>query len=169
MLRRYVMAISCICHYRPAHKLVTAHLECRDPPLRLSFTSCGWSFPLHPPTLSFVRSFSFSSFSCRVRSPFALVYVPVLLAFVRYSLGRSLIVFLFFFLRFPFFFLRREPVPPSCSHSGGEASIVIVPHQRRSAINLSPCRAESERCSFLGADHTRNTGRAINLCPPAIV
>ena len=25
------MAISCICHYRPAHKLVTAHLECRAP------------------------------------------------------------------------------------------------------------------------------------------
>lgn len=31
MPRRYVMAISCICHYRPAHKLVTAHLECRTP------------------------------------------------------------------------------------------------------------------------------------------
>lgn len=28
------MAISCICHYRPAHKLVTAHLECRAPSQR---------------------------------------------------------------------------------------------------------------------------------------
>lgn len=56
---RYVMAISCIRHYRPAHKLVTAHLECRaplhvcpPPPLRF--------LPTHPrlsSSLSFFKSF----------------------------------------------------------------------------------------------------------------
>lgn len=54
MPRRYVMAISCICHYRPAHKLVTAHLECRTP-LRMfvlsSFSLCPPSLPSHPSSL----------------------------------------------------------------------------------------------------------------------
>lgn len=90
-----------------------------------------------------------------------LSYLSASLPFVYYSFGRSR-------LSLSFFFFCAKRLPPSSLHSGGEASIVIVPHQRRSAINLSPCRAESERCSPR-ADHTRNTGRAINLCPLAIV
>lgn len=150
MPRRYVMAISCICHYRSAHKLVTAHLECRTP-LRVFVLSSFSLCPPPPPSLPFSR-IPFSSINY-------LSYLSVSLPFVHYSseCSRSL----------SFFFCANR-LPPSRLHSGDEASIVIVPHQRRSAINLSPCRAESERCSPR-ADHTRNTGRAINLCPLAIV
>lgn len=151
MPRRYVMAISCICHYRPAHKLVTAHLECRTP-LRVFVLSSFSLCPPPPPSLHF-SWVSFSSIN-------HLSYLSVSLPFVYYSSGRS--------RSLSFFFFCANRLPPSRLHSGGEASIVIVPHQRRSAINLSPCRAESERCSPR-ADHTRNTGRAINLCPLAIV
>ena len=47
------MAISCICHYRPAHKLVTAHLECRapsqtDPTLNVLSLSLSLSLSLPP-------------------------------------------------------------------------------------------------------------------------
>lgn len=150
MPRRYVMAISCICHYRPAHKLVTAHLECRTP-LRVFVLSSFSLCPPSPPSLPFslVLSSTINHLS----------YLSVSLPFVHYSFRRSRSLS-------PFFCSNR--LPPSRLHSGGEASIVIVPHQRRSAINLSPCRAESERCSPR-ADHTRNTGRAINLYPLAIV
>lgn len=149
MPRRYVMAISCICHYRPAHKLVTAHLECRTP-LRV-FVLSSFSFcPPSPPSLLFSLVF----FS---RLTISLIYLSYFLSFT--------IPLDIHALR-PLFCAKR--LPPSRLHSGGEASIVIVPHQRRSAINLSPCRTESERCSPR-VDHTRNTGRAINLCPLAIV
>lgn len=94
MPRRYVMAISCICHYRPAHKLVTAHLECRAPPrvcplfiLSLSLSLCSPpppslppSCPSHCPSVSSVRHLSCLSAS-----------LPV----VYYSLERSLLAFLF--------------------------------------------------------------------------
>lgn len=158
------MAISCIRHYRPAHKLVTAHLECLaslrvcpPPPLRVSFL----------PTPAFLAP----SFSLRVYPP-SIRHLSSLLRSSRaflLSFGR-LLVASFCFSSSSFFFFASKCLPPSRLHSGGEASIVIVPHQRRSAINLSPCRAESERCSpAMRADHTRNTGRAINLRPPTIV
>lgn len=148
MPRRYVMAISCICHYRPAHKLVTAHLECRAS-LR---TFCAlFVFSLCPPS---PPSFLPHSSSCPINH---LSYLFASLPFIYYSFGHSLFVL-----------FCAKWLPPSRLHSGGEASIVIVPHQRRFAINLSPCRGESERCSPR-ADHTRNTGCAINLCPLAIV
>lgn len=51
------MAISCICHYRPAHKLVTAHLECRAPSQRdlhvLLFLSSSSLLSLSPPSQPF--------------------------------------------------------------------------------------------------------------------
>lgn len=149
MPRRYVMAISCICHYRPTHKLITTHLECRTP-LRVFVLSSFSLCPPSPPSLPFSLVF-FSAIN-------HLSYLSVSLPFIYYSFGHSGSV--------SFFCAKR--LPPSHLHSSGEASIVIVPHQRRSVINLSPCRTESERCSPR-ADHTRNTGRAINLCLLPIV
>lgn len=160
MPRRYVMAISCICHYRPAHKLVTAHLECRAL-LRVFVVS---SFSFYSPPLSSSPPPSPSSFSSL--SLFFLLRLTISLVYFCLTSFRLPFIWtslLFFFL--PSFFVCAKCLPPSRLHSGGEASIVIVPHQRRSAINLSPRRAESERRSSR-ADHTRNTGRAINLCPP---
>lgn len=135
------MAISCICHYRPAHKLVTAHLECRACPL-FSFSLCPpppivLSSLLHFLSLIFVIFLAPSlslSFSFLASPPF-----------VYHLFERSLFVSLSFSSSFPLFLHPTKYLPLSRLHSGGEASIVIVPHQRRSAINLSPCRAESER------------------------
>lgn len=153
MPRRYVMAISCICHYRPAHKLVTAHLECRTPPLVCLSVSSFFPPPAPAsPSLPLVHLGPSSP-----RLTVSLIYLSHFPSFTIPSRSLSF-----------FFVFCAKRLPPSRLHSGGEASIVIVPHQRRSAINLSPCRAESERSSPR-ADHTRNTGRAINLCPLAIV
>lgn len=78
--------------------------------------------------------------------------------FVYHLFERSLFVSLSFSSSFPLFLHPTKYLPLSRLHSGGEASIVIVPHQRRSAINLSPCRAESERCclsfSFFSKERT---------------
>lgn len=91
---RYVMAISCICHYRPAHKLVTAHLECRA--LLRVFVVSSFFFFYSPPlssslALSLFLSFFFSIFSSRLTislvyfclaSSFRLLFIRTYLRFV---------------------------------------------------------------------------------------
>lgn len=145
MPRRYVMAISCICHYRPAHKLVTAHLECRAPlrvcPLLVS--------SLPTPALSLSLS------SGLVVSLLLSLFLPSSSShLLPFTIRRSLSRFPPLLFLFSLFLHPTKYLPPSRLHSGGEASIVIVPHQRRSAINLSPCRAESERCSLSLSERT---------------
>lgn len=85
MPRRYVMAISCICHYRPAHKLVTAHLECRTP--LLVCLSVSSFFP--PPAPASLPRSPRSFFSAINR----LSYLSVSLPFVYYSFALLVLFF----------------------------------------------------------------------------
>lgn len=124
MPRRYVMAISCICHYRPAHKLVTAHLECRAPlrvcPLLVS--------SLPTPALSLSLSlFRFGRFSLTL-----CFSLPPRLTSFRLLFVALCLVFLLFFFFSPFFCI----LPSTCHRV-----VCIVVAKRRSLsslINVDP-------------------------------
>lgn len=96
MPRRYVMAISCICHYRPAHKLVTAHLECRAPPrvCPLFVLPLSFSLPLSTHPRLPLSLFPLLMSVCQFGSP-SLLFICLAPFRLLFALGRSLLVFLF--------------------------------------------------------------------------
>lgn len=115
---------------------------------------------LTPAPLSLPPSFPYSLSVCQFGSPSLLF---ICLAPFRLLFART-----FAPPRLPFFCAKCLPPSIVCI-AVAKRSIVIVPHQRRSAINLSSCRAESERCALSERTTLGNTGRAINLCQPAVV
>lgn len=89
------MAISCICHYRPAHKLVTAHLECRA--LLRVFIVSSFSF-YSPPLLSFLplSPSSFSSLFFLLRLTLSCLFLPHFFSFtIHLDLSSFCLLFLF--------------------------------------------------------------------------
>lgn len=151
------MAISCICHYRPAHKLVTAHLECRapsqrDPTLDVRLSIFAVSFFYTSP-LVLLLLLPLSLLPLKLPFLFSiLIYPRRARAFCRCSLCRGRRSF-----RWDSFggsvgpiashkldVLREMPATGSFAWRWDRASIVIVPHQRRFAINLSSCRGTTD-------------------------
>lgn len=158
------MAISCICHYRPAHKLVTGHLECRAPSRR---DPCS-STLLPPSPFSSASHVTFLFLPFRLPPPSRFFNVVV----VRFSGTRSVGARARSRLTVSGV-LREIPATGSFAWRWNEASIVIVPHQRRFAINLSSCYRRTEPIPLSGTTlgiplpRTRSInyvhGRSINL------
>lgn len=124
MPRRYVMAIACICHYRPAHKLVTAHLECRAPPRALVSSPRSPSLPFSLILFSAINHLS---------------YLSVSLPLVYDSRGRSRsLSFLSFVFLSSFFFFP----PAFCRAKRACHRIVCIAVAKRrslsSLINVDP-------------------------------
>lgn len=122
MPRRYVMAISCICHYRLAHKLVTAHLECRAL-LRVCPLYSLPSLSLSLPPFSSSRN---PSLSAQLS-----LFLSVSLPFVYYLFGRPLSLSFFF----PFLLLPSKCLPLPA----GVVCIMVAKRRSLSSlINVDP-------------------------------